>query len=455
MESGQMEKNSASRKQLIRLHKKPRPRGIIFLLGAGASADAGIPTSCEMLDLLKNSDCPKKALLAQLQRIGKFSNIEDFFLALEALAEPRASDLFPFAKAWKLSLRDGVFQSSIVQLREFVHRRLYKWLRPRKNYSYLAQIYDFASHGKPSEKKRHSIQVFTLNYDLAVEMACGDRHIPCWTGYVREGDESDLLTLMFNAWDDPLFPIRSFNPRALTNGGVHLFKLHGSVNWGVMKREESEPAEFSNVVGVMRRVFLSRPYPFSWMKKRSLPADARREGFYLDSLTGPMKGMIFGTRAKAPPYPPFINLQEAFNVAVGRAKALIVVGYGWNDPYINERIQRERRGGHRLFIVDVVRDAEKASAESRRQADVFIGNGAKAALSGEEVQLAVKSTTGPVEMSAKGGLVGALRSLPALLEQNRRRFSAPKYDHEFDIRTAKLKGSLMQLLSESYRKGVV
>src|SRR5438093_1569239 len=106
-----------------------------------------------------------------------------------------------------------------------------------------------------------------------------------------------------------------------------------------------------------------------------------------------MKGMIFGIQAKAAAYPPFINLQEAFNVAVGRAKALIVLGYSWTDPHINLRIQRERRGGHRLFVVDVVRDARKTCAESLGYADVFIGGGAKAALTGEEVQLAVKTTT--------------------------------------------------------------
>jgi SIR2-like domain len=419
------------------MQKKLQPKGIIFLLGAGASQEAGIPTSAEMLERLRHARHPQEALLAKLERIRRFSNIEDLLLTLDNLNSSADSQvLAPFVKDWLVPLRSTAFRSSVIQLRDYVLRRLYGWLKPGRDYSYLAKVYDFGSSGKPSKKKRHSVDVFTLNYDLGVEMACESQSIPIWTGYEQEHFEQ-------------LTPVLSFDEWVFDNAGVCLYKLHGSSNWGVMKSRKSEKPQFSSVVGAMRKIFDNRP--FSFRKDSWLPAEDRARGFYLDAFSGPMIGMIFGTRDKALSYQPFITLQEAFNVAVGRAKALFVLGYNWSDPYLNLRIERERERG--LFVADVVRDAAKACNEPRRRADVFIGKGVKAALNRGNVQVALRTRNGSVETSADGGLVGALKMMPTLYRQNRRCFRVPQ--DEFDQGINGSERFLKQLLRESYTRGIV
>ena len=423
-------------RDLIDLQEKGKRKGIVFLLGAGASAEAGIPVSAEMLNRLRSARHPHAALLAELEKFRRFSDIEDLLLTLHALARPDDSELSPFVKGWRIPVKDADYRSSVMQLHDYVRRRLYGWLKPRRDCSYLAKLYQFGSSGRPSSNRRHSVDVFSLNYDLAVEKACESLSIPIRTGYESEGDPFNDPVLDFDKWD-------------FDNAGVCLYKLHGSLNWGVPKTRKLETPDFSTVLAVQRSIFDYRP--FSFVNYRRLPRG--RHGFHLDAFSGPMKGMIFGTKDKAMFYPPFITLQEAFNEALRRASALVVLGYGWHDPDINLRIERASEG--RLLVVDVVRDVAKAGSEPQRHAHVIVGSGVKSVLNDAHVTVVVPGTDGPVQGTADGGIAGALKTLPTLYRQNRRSFCGPRDDFDFDQYINVTEESLNQLLRESYTKGVV
>src|SRR2546421_12497817 len=83
-------------KDLVQLQERSQPKGIVFLMGAGASADAGLPTSAEMLKRLRNSGGADTPLLELLEKGKAFSNIEDLLLTLEVLTAPQDSDLASF-----------------------------------------------------------------------------------------------------------------------------------------------------------------------------------------------------------------------------------------------------------------------------------------------------------------------------------------------------------------------
>lgn len=55
--------------------KQWRPKGFVFLLGAGASAEAGIPTSDQMLRKLRNEPSLSEDEIRLLDQVGKIKDM--------------------------------------------------------------------------------------------------------------------------------------------------------------------------------------------------------------------------------------------------------------------------------------------------------------------------------------------------------------------------------------------
>ena len=89
---------------------------------------------------------------------------------------------------------------------------------------------------------------------------------------------------------------------------------------------------------------------------------------------------------------------------------MVVVGYGWGDQYINARISGEAQLEPALLVVDVsLNAADRALRDPfRKVASVFIGGGAKAALSGGRVQVL---TSDGFDKWVEGGLVEAFNAV--------------------------------------------
>ena len=89
---------------------------------------------------------------------------------------------------------------------------------------------------------------------------------------------------------------------------------------------------------------------------------------------------------------------------------MVVVGYGWGDPYINARIGREVQIEPNLLVVDVSLDAADRALRDpvRNVASIFIGGGTKAALSGGRVQVLDADGSGT---TVDGGLAGAFGAI--------------------------------------------
>ena len=204
---------------------------IVILLGAGASKDAGLPTSLDMVrdveHCLKTIDhwkshaelynCVKSGIFYADGVKGKFDrhksyNIERLVNTLRELEKNEDHVIYPFVASWNMKLVEvtkGKFDNLKALRSKIIERLFNNWIRLEVNETaaYYRGITEFQkSWGYP-------LRVFTLNYDLCVETACADARI-------ERGFGADRL------WD-----WRRFEDDEHTEAQIYLYKMHGSIDW--------------------------------------------------------------------------------------------------------------------------------------------------------------------------------------------------------------------------------
>lgn len=172
--------------------------------------------------------------------------------------------------------------------------------------------------GKRSPKQKR-LKIFTTNYDLAFEVAASN------TGMiVIDGFEFSKPYRFNPAWYQYDIVNRS---QVSEKGGaylpniIHLYKIHGSVDWvrtsnGVYKKDESVPSEGEPV-------FI---YPSSTKYQNSYES-------------------------------PYLDMMAAFLEAVQKPKtALLCVGFGFNDKHLNNAITMALRTNPEFMVMVVTKD---------------------------------------------------------------------------------------------------
>lgn len=276
-----------------------RQNDIIFLLGAGASVEAGIPTSFKMMEevemLLEKDEewIPYKKLYnfvkssiyygdginGQFEKNVNF-NIERLVSTLTELEKRENHILFPFILGWKPLLveRAGINFEKVSQLkRRIVGRLKEKWilLGNYEKANYYKRFIEF------KEEYQYPLRVFTLNYDLCFERACGQVVIE------RGFDEERLLDVK-RFEDNEEIPVDFF-----------LYKVHGSIDW---MKNEFGLLTFSDEAGKIS----------------------------INELE-----IIFGTNYKLQYLDPYLFSIYEFRKYCLRAKLIIVIGYSFGDEHIN------------------------------------------------------------------------------------------------------------------------
>lgn len=282
---------------------------IIFLLGAGASRDAGMPLVSELTSEIRASlpglrdpagECGEAAsdLFEEVAKIDQrvAANYEAFF---EWLAYLRQATKEPFSLATKLNLNVldiGATASCIAWsvkgaiIKSLVQRHCRESYDP----AYLAGLADFV----PLNRRLH---VFTTNYDSCVEDACRSCGLDIRMGFsARSG-----------RWTPSVFRARS--------PGVNLYKLHGSLNWAV--NADPEAAAFNEII------------------------ECRR----FDPNVDPE--LVLGPGPKLQSDEPFVTLYAEFHRALSSAKVCILIGCSLEDDHIRNPIRRANQ--HGMSIVEV------------------------------------------------------------------------------------------------------
>jgi NAD-dependent SIR2 family protein deacetylase len=321
--------------------------GSIVLLGAGASAEAGVPTTFEMTEKLVRRVGEQRrfaqatsalhfvcgALLAYdaAEGASPFSglDVERVFSAVELLAERRTLEVTPFVSSWHPAV-DALDQQRTGSVPGFFDRNLKRALLEDRGFDkagrLITDLVKAVGPGTPTGatytrlaglmldelrqlvattaknvnyltplvemgRRPGGLTIATLNYDRAVEQAAASAQVPLDSGIERWVAEGRWT------W---------------RQDGIRLLKLHGSIDW-VWESEK-------HVDGYL---------PRTGVTVTDNPAEDRRRPV-----------LIFGQRGKLRAEGPFLSLLGEFESELSKADRLIVIGYSFRDEHVNELIRR-------------------------------------------------------------------------------------------------------------------
>ncbi len=280
---------------------------VVILLGAGASVEAKIPHSADMINQLesklsgtdKNWSAYKNLYYYVRSAIyyadgirGRFDNhvsynIERLVNTLSEISMRTEHTLYPFVGAWNPTLLQ-VAGNEFELVKEFrdkiVHLLRSEWLAPP---NYQQDAHYFEGLVKFQRDYQYPLRVFTLNYDLCVEKICGGRSVSIERGF------NDERNWDWRRFDDGLDELQD----------LYLYKLHGSTDW---------------VFNEEKLTFRDEP---------SAIADADT-------------AIIFGTTYKLQYRDPFLFFTYEFRKWTLEARIIVAIGYGFGDPHINKIIQQ-------------------------------------------------------------------------------------------------------------------
>jgi NAD-dependent SIR2 family protein deacetylase len=281
---------------------------VIFLIGAGASFDAGMPLVAQLTEELRDrlpdvhdvNGNTRSEFPALFEAIAHHDdevtrNYERFFEWLALMGQVQRE---PFCRL-ACSRLEPRLVTAAAELAFTIKLPIWRILRSRHQRaayqpSYLARLGDFVSN-------KGRLKVFTTNYDLCIEDACRSQGIDVITGFEPNTGQ----------WSPSLF--RKQAP------GINLYKLHGSLNWCLSDDLED----------LVNRPLVER-YPPQWDKEPEL---------------------LLGPGSKLQPDDPFVTLYSEFHRAIRRAKVCVAIGYSFRDIHIGEPL---RVASHRgMTVVDV------------------------------------------------------------------------------------------------------
>jgi hypothetical protein len=321
-----------------------RSKDIIFLFGAGASAEAGIPTSGEMIKriecLLKTKD-DWKHYLEMYHHIksaihfaaglkGKFNydvpyDIETLVNTLYELERNEEHPLYPFIASWNsrwAALAGDSFRK-VHDFRLLILRELKRWVSPDN----IGQADYYKGLVQLQQDLTYPLRVFSLNYDRCIErIRSADFQVE--TGFPGVGEGQ--------TWDWERFEDSEATPPALPQ--LYLYKLHGSIDW---KRDTN----------------------------KNLFCVEQTENIEPDKME-----VIFGRDFKLEAADPYLFYAYEFRKFTLLAKLIVVIGYGFGDSHINKMLSQALRDDkdRRLFIVPncTEKEREEKLSEIKQKLDV-------------------------------------------------------------------------------------
>lgn len=309
-----------------------------FLLGAGASYEAGCLISSKMLGAVKRAinDIPSddknygkfidgfkdlyKVLLpaleyqAALKNISAIndgfytSNIEDLILILRKIINRDHVIPEPLVGSWSDKLimlqiiNPGIFESFL----NFIYQSLIRWITPDDDFVNAAKVLNplkiFLSETIDED---YLINFFTLNYDLTIEK-------------VLNSDAEQIINTGFsqNQWQPNSFD-------GIPGVRINLAKIHGSLDW-FRELDNTKSTENNEIAFNEKEPNERKP------------------------------NIILGFENKLFSVDPFFTLVQKFIQATHTANLIVVIGYSFFDPYLNNILIQTLNSDEnkRLLIVD-------------------------------------------------------------------------------------------------------
>jgi len=274
---------------------------IIILLGAGASCDAGMRNSTQMItdieNLLKADWANFKDLYNYIQSshyhlerikgvepkmiLFNIENLVGLLNVIINIAEKKI-DVYPFIGSWEKELLVVAGQKLELAVKfkaEILSKLKNTWLSPddfRRKSAYYKKLKE-TGYTMP-------LRIFSLNYDMCVEENLGIENI-------ERGFSDEKI------WD-----YRRYEPSQEQEVSYFLYKLHGSLDW---KRNPQNRLTYSDSISS------------------------------IDPLN---MEIIFGIQNKLQSYDPYLFYFYSFREACIRSELIVISGYGFYDNHINDNL---------------------------------------------------------------------------------------------------------------------
>ncbi len=294
-------------------------RNTVFFLGAGASQEAGIPLVNEFVPEFLGDprrsedgeqDLKRQAIEYISNRLGRKKRSEDEYadieLLLQTIEELRHRDNSPLAAFYEaeheqLKEYDPILDDLEEELFQYIRHRCHV---PLTKLEYLRPLLDFAPRN-PS-KEQSPLDIFTVNYDNAIEALCEEHDLPYTDGFGP-----------------------NWGPGNFDRGTccVRIYRIHGSISWYRTRRKRS----------------LVR-----------IPVDPSTQvRYYTDDETSEM--MLYPTFTKAEQGEPYATLLEQMRrrLSSSETKTCVVIGYSFRDEYLNELFRNAMHVNRDLLLVVV------------------------------------------------------------------------------------------------------
>jgi hypothetical protein len=313
---------------------------IIILLGAGASCDAGIKNSLQIINEIEqklDQDWSKfkdlynyiQSSHFHLERIKGITareinfNIENLVALLDIIIKISKKELevYPFVGSWEkelISVTGLHFEKSQEFKNEILHNLRNKWLSPfnfKTSSSYFKKLKETGY--------THPLKIFSLNYDMCIE----------------ENLVADGITLEKGFNDDRIWDYRRFDLNGDACSDFYLYKLHGSLDW---VRDDEKRLTYVDLI----------------------------------QATNPLQmEIIFGVQNKLQSYDPYIYYFYSFREACFDAELIVVSGYGFMDKHINDnlinacRLDRAKKILVNLYDRNITEEASKKNIAEKIQID--------------------------------------------------------------------------------------
>lgn len=307
---------------------------VLVLLGAGASVDAGIPHSAQMVEniegLIENGwakfgklyNYVRSAIFYADGIRGQFDrdvsyNIERLVVALDELARLEEHPLYPFIGAWnpRLTQVAGNDFRLVRELKtEILKMMRHHWIE--------IPNYDRADYFRGLVRFQKELQfplhVFTLNYDLCVEKAYQAEH--------GEYPERGFLK------GERRWSPGAFEGGSPENSAMYLYKLHGSIDW---VRDVNQNLTYNDGTSTIN-------------------VDEGQ--------------LIFGTTYKLQYVDPFLFLVYQLRRLSLEARLIVSIGYGFGDEHINGILKQALKGNEDKRLVAVTYFGENLTTDDASRA---------------------------------------------------------------------------------------
>ena len=298
---------------------------LVFLFGAGASVDAGIPASNKMIENVENLIQSEWATYKELYYLVKSAviyadgvqgifdnhdsnNIERLFNVLLELEKKEQHPLYPFIGQWNIKFSEVIKDkySIIKDFQNVIFEKLREWVSFEKGSAdYYKQI------GAFRKEYEYPLNIFTLNYDLCVENTLSS------TSKIERGFNESKV------WDYKKYEQRS----EFSDYDIYLYKLHGSIDWD--RDEKTGQIQYNNI---------------NLIKKPDL---------------------IFGNIYKLQYVDPYLFQFYELRKYTLDAKLVIAVGYSFADQHINGILAQAINQDKKMKLLWVSPDARKSLVKEK------------------------------------------------------------------------------------------